>query len=67
MSLYFCVYVCVFFLQVTKHHPVLIKLLCDELKVEPDNILDFELCLADAVPGVSGFLDIFLSVLTFCV
>ena len=32
---------------------MLIKLLTDELKVSADDILDFELCLADAVPGVS--------------
>lgn len=40
--------------QSGKHHPVLIKLLTDELKVSADDILDFELCLADAVPGTLG-------------
>ena len=36
---------------------MLVKLLCDELSVDPEQILDFELCLADAVPGVSFFLN----------
>lgn len=40
--------------QAGKHHPVLIKLLTDELKVAADDILDFELCLADAVHGTLG-------------
>ena len=41
------------FLQNEKHHPVLIQLLSDELSVKKEDILDFELCLADYVPGVS--------------
>lgn len=40
--------------QAEKHHPVLIKLLTDELHVAPEDILDFELCLADAVHGTMG-------------
>eukprot|EP01135_Chromosphaera_perkinsii_P006332 Nk52_evm61s485 gene=Nk52_evmTU61s485 len=37
------------------HHPVLIKLLCEELNCQPDQIVDFELCLADCVPScISG-------------
>lgn len=40
--------------QADKHHPVLIKLLTEELKVAADDILDFELCLADAVHGTLG-------------
>lgn len=40
--------------QASKHHPVLIKLLCDELHVEADQIMDFELCLADCQPAVIG-------------
>uniref|UniRef100_A0A8B9HYB7 Aspartyl aminopeptidase n=1 Tax=Astyanax mexicanus TaxID=7994 RepID=A0A8B9HYB7_ASTMX len=37
-----------------KHHPALIRLLCGELGVEPDTLLDFELCLADTQPGALG-------------
>ncbi|XP_036425724.1 aspartyl aminopeptidase isoform X1 [Colossoma macropomum] len=37
-----------------KHHPALIRLLCGELGVEPDTLLDFELCLADTQPGTLG-------------
>jgi len=28
------------------------QLICDELKVKLGDVLDFELCLADAVPAV---------------
>uniref|UniRef100_A0A7N8XQ46 Aspartyl aminopeptidase n=1 Tax=Mastacembelus armatus TaxID=205130 RepID=A0A7N8XQ46_9TELE len=37
-----------------KHHPALVKLLCSELGVEPEALLDFELCLADTQPAVLG-------------
>ncbi|XP_076848748.1 aspartyl aminopeptidase [Brachyhypopomus gauderio] len=37
-----------------KHHPALVRLLCSELGLEPDSLLDFELCLADTQPGVLG-------------
>ncbi|XP_058509495.1 aspartyl aminopeptidase isoform X1 [Solea solea] len=37
-----------------KHHPVLVKLLCSELGVEPEALLDFELCLADTQPAALG-------------
>ncbi|XP_016894192.1 aspartyl aminopeptidase isoform X2 [Cynoglossus semilaevis] len=37
-----------------KHHPALVKLLCTELGVEPDALLDFELCLADTQPAALG-------------
>ncbi|XP_041056878.1 aspartyl aminopeptidase isoform X2 [Carcharodon carcharias] len=37
-----------------KHHPVLLKLLCTQLGVNVDNIIDFELCLADTQPGALG-------------
>ncbi|XP_062236954.1 aspartyl aminopeptidase [Platichthys flesus] len=37
-----------------KHHPALVKVLCSELDVEPDALLDFELCLADTQPGALG-------------
>ena len=39
-------------LQCDKHSPAVIQLLCDELAVEPTQILDFELFLSDAVPAV---------------
>ena len=43
-----------FVLQATaKHHPILINLLCQELDIQPAQILDFELCLADTQPAVS--------------
>ncbi|KAK2857624.1 hypothetical protein Q7C36_005543 [Tachysurus vachellii] len=37
-----------------KHHPALVQLLCNELKVKPDVLLDFELCLADTQPAALG-------------
>ncbi|KAJ4920559.1 hypothetical protein JOQ06_022120 [Pogonophryne albipinna] len=37
-----------------KHHPALVKLLCSELGVEPEALLDFELCLADTQPAALG-------------
>ncbi|ELU07857.1 hypothetical protein CAPTEDRAFT_158105 [Capitella teleta] len=37
-----------------KHHPVLVELLSQELRVSKENILDFELCLADHVPATLG-------------
>ncbi|XP_037552600.1 aspartyl aminopeptidase isoform X2 [Nematolebias whitei] len=37
-----------------KHHPALVKVLCSELKVEPEVLLDFELCLADTQPAALG-------------
>lgn len=40
-------------LQAEKHHPALVKVLCAELGVEPEALLDFELCLTDTQPGVS--------------
>lgn len=39
---------------VEKHHPALVKLLCEELGVEAHALLDFDLCLADTQPGVLG-------------
>ena len=47
-------------LQSAKHSPVLMTLICDELKVGHDDILDFELCLADAVPSVCSPLLLFV-------
>ncbi|KAI0221996.1 Aspartyl aminopeptidase [Lamellibrachia satsuma] len=40
--------------QCDKHSPAVIQLLCDELAVEPTQILDFELFLSDAVPATLG-------------
>uniref|UniRef100_A0A671M3B7 Aspartyl aminopeptidase n=1 Tax=Sinocyclocheilus anshuiensis TaxID=1608454 RepID=A0A671M3B7_9TELE len=37
-----------------KHHPALIQMLCGHLGVEPNALLDFELCLADTQPGALG-------------
>ncbi|XP_020503899.2 aspartyl aminopeptidase isoform X1 [Labrus bergylta] len=37
-----------------KHHPVLVKVLCSELGIAPEALLDFELCLADTQPGALG-------------
>ncbi|XP_060888280.1 aspartyl aminopeptidase isoform X1 [Labrus mixtus] len=37
-----------------KHHPVLVKVLCSELGIAPEALLDFELCLADTQPGAIG-------------
>ncbi|KAF7711273.1 aspartyl aminopeptidase [Silurus meridionalis] len=37
-----------------KHHSALLQLLCDELKVKSDVLLDFELCLADTQPAALG-------------
>ncbi|KAM9483740.1 aspartyl aminopeptidase isoform 1-T2 [Clarias gariepinus] len=37
-----------------KHHPALVRLLCNELKVNSDVLLDFELCLADTQPAALG-------------
>ncbi|XP_056157266.1 aspartyl aminopeptidase isoform X2 [Lampris incognitus] len=37
-----------------KHQPALVKVLCLELGVQPEELLDFELCLADTQPGALG-------------
>ncbi|XP_061779476.1 aspartyl aminopeptidase isoform X2 [Nerophis lumbriciformis] len=37
-----------------KHQPALVKVLCSELGVEPEALLDFELCLADTQPAALG-------------
>uniref|UniRef100_UPI0037E97F88 aspartyl aminopeptidase isoform X1 n=2 Tax=Semicossyphus pulcher TaxID=241346 RepID=UPI0037E97F88 len=37
-----------------KHHTALVKVLCSELGVEPEALLDFELCLADTQPAALG-------------
>ncbi|KAK7092997.1 aspartyl aminopeptidase-like isoform X2 [Littorina saxatilis] len=38
----------------SKHPPALIKLLCEELLVSKDQLMDFELCLADTQPAAIG-------------
>ncbi|XP_074652205.1 aspartyl aminopeptidase-like [Tubulanus polymorphus] len=40
--------------QAEKHHSVLIDLLCSEADVKPEQIIDFELMLADTQPAVTG-------------
>uniref|UniRef100_A0A0B7ACW1 Aspartyl aminopeptidase n=1 Tax=Arion vulgaris TaxID=1028688 RepID=A0A0B7ACW1_9EUPU len=40
--------------QASKHSPSLIRLLCQELHIDADQIMDFELCLADTQPAVIG-------------
>uniref|UniRef100_A0AAQ6AI21 Aspartyl aminopeptidase n=1 Tax=Amphiprion ocellaris TaxID=80972 RepID=A0AAQ6AI21_AMPOC len=40
--------------QAEKHHPALVKVLCSELGVEPEALLDFELCLTDTQPAALG-------------
>ncbi|CAJ1086900.1 aspartyl aminopeptidase isoform X1 [Xyrichtys novacula] len=37
-----------------KHHPALVNVLCSELGINPEALLDFELCLADTQPGALG-------------
>ncbi|XP_062852893.1 aspartyl aminopeptidase [Trichomycterus rosablanca] len=37
-----------------KHQPALTRLVCCELGVEPETLLDFELCLVDTQPGTIG-------------
>ncbi|XP_062270458.1 aspartyl aminopeptidase [Scomber scombrus] len=37
-----------------KHHAALVKVLCSELSVEPEALMDFELCLTDTQPAALG-------------
>mmetsp|Transcript_44910 Transcript_44910/g.74848 ORF Transcript_44910/g.74848 Transcript_44910/m.74848 type:complete len:400 (-) Transcript_44910:270-1469(-) len=38
----------------TRHHPVLLRILADELQCDPSEIADFELSVFDTQPGVLG-------------
>ncbi|XP_062610409.1 aspartyl aminopeptidase-like [Saccostrea cucullata] len=50
-----------FKLEKDKHQPLLVKLICDALNIQPEQMLDFELCLADTQPGaIGGALDEFI-------
>ncbi|XP_059179119.1 aspartyl aminopeptidase-like [Physella acuta] len=40
--------------QAAKHPPTLVKILCQELKIDPSQMMDFELCLADTQPAALG-------------
>uniref|UniRef100_A0A8C7XBY3 Aspartyl aminopeptidase n=1 Tax=Oryzias sinensis TaxID=183150 RepID=A0A8C7XBY3_9TELE len=37
-----------------KHHPALVKVLCSELGVDAEALMDFEMCLTDTHPAVLG-------------
>lgn len=40
--------------SVSKHPAVLVRLLCEELGVSPEHLMDFDLCLADTQPATIG-------------
>merc|ERR1712142_1061632 len=40
--------------QASKHSPTLVRQLCDKLAIQPDQMMDFELCLADTQPAAIG-------------
>ena len=41
-------------MQEEKHHAVLLKVLAEQLRVLPGDIVDFELNVCDTQPGVIG-------------
>lgn len=40
--------------QIDKHHSILIDLICKELSITPDDIMDLELQLFDVQPACIG-------------
>ncbi|GFR98303.1 aspartyl aminopeptidase-like [Elysia marginata] len=40
--------------QASKHPPTLVRLLCEEMGIQPEQMMDFELCLADTQPAAIG-------------
>ncbi|XP_035826396.1 aspartyl aminopeptidase isoform X2 [Aplysia californica] len=40
--------------QASKHSPTLVRLICQELNIDPGQMMDFELCLADTQPAALG-------------
>jgi len=40
--------------EASKHHTILVKLICDKIKCEPKDLVDMELSLADAQPATLG-------------
>jgi len=40
--------------ETEKHHSLFTKIVCDELNCQPEDILDFDLCLADTQDAVVG-------------
>ncbi len=53
----------IFTSQADKHQPALINLICEQLNTQPEQIMDFELCLADTQPAVSEAIFIHTSAL----
>uniref|UniRef100_A0A670JM59 Aspartyl aminopeptidase n=1 Tax=Podarcis muralis TaxID=64176 RepID=A0A670JM59_PODMU len=45
---------CTSSLQVSRHSPALLALLCSQLKVKPEQVVEMELCLVDTQPPTLG-------------
>ena len=54
------------FQQAHNHHSLLVKMLADSLNCQPTDIMDFELCLADAFPAVRDLLLTLASYRSLC-